>query len=144
MVQPAMLPGKVARACLVWICEMPANTNEWTTRIADGDTEPTAEHTRNTLACHRYLSIGHAGGRRRGKRVTISFSYLTLDFLLRTQIQLLGRSGRGRKATRRRLCALHSCWMSTENHEDTNDIIKLPCQQSCDATMVPARLAPNG
>ena len=62
------------------------------------------------------FSIGHAGGRRRGKRVTISFSYLTLDFLLLTQIQLLGRSGRGRKATRsrRRLCALRSCWTSTE------------------------------
>ena len=41
---------------------MPANTNEWTTRITDGDPEPTAEHTRDTLACHRYLSIGHAGG----------------------------------------------------------------------------------
>ena len=41
---------------------MPANTNEWTTRIAAGDPEPTAEHTRDTLACHRYLSIGHAGG----------------------------------------------------------------------------------
>ena len=67
--------------------------------------------------------------RRRGKRVTISFSYLTLDFLL---LQLLGRSGRGRKATRsrRRLCALHSCWTST--HEETNDVIKLPCQHSCD------------
>ena len=53
--------------------------------------------------------------RQRGKRVTISFSYFTLDFLLLTQIKLLGRSGRGRKATRsrRRLCALHSCWTST-------------------------------
>ena len=50
-----------------------------------------------------------------GKRVTISFSYLTLDFLLLTQIKLLGRSGRGRKATRsrKRLCALHSCWRTT-------------------------------
>ena len=65
---------------------MPANTNEWTTRIAAGDPEPTAEHTRDTLACHRYLSIE---ARRRGKRVTISFSYLTLDFLLLTQIKLL-------------------------------------------------------
>ena len=46
---------------------MPANTNEWTTRIADGDPEPTAEHTRDTLACHRYLSIGHAGGQAEGE-----------------------------------------------------------------------------
>ena len=80
---------------------MPTYTNKWTTRIADGDPEPTAEHTRDTLACYQYLSIGHAGGQ-------VSFSYLTLDFLLLTLIQLLGRSGRGRKATRRRLCTLHT------------------------------------
>ena len=85
---------------------MPANTNEWTTRIAAGDPEPTAEHTRDTLACHRYLSIGHAGGQAEGET---RYRLFFLDFILLTQIQLLGRSGRGRKATRsrRRLCELH-------------------------------------
>ena len=47
---------------------MPANTNEWTTIIAAGDPEPTAEHMRDTLACHRYLSIGHAGGQAEGEK----------------------------------------------------------------------------
>ena len=46
---------------------MPANTNEWTSRIAAGDPETTAEHTRDTLACHRYLSIDHAGGQAEGE-----------------------------------------------------------------------------
>ena len=131
------------RACLVWICEMPANTNEWTTRITDGDPEPTAEHTRDTLACHRYLSIGHAGG---GKRVTISFSYLTLDFLLLTQIKLLGRSGRGRKATRsrKRLCALHSCWRTTRKLIMKSSSYHANVCVTSTKLICSARPAPNG
>ena len=46
---------------------MPANTNEWTTRIAAGDPETIAEHTRDTLACYRYLTIDHAGGQAEGE-----------------------------------------------------------------------------
>ena len=82
--------------------------------------------------------------RRRGKRVTISFSYLTLDFIILTQIQLLGRSGRGRKATRsrRRVCALHSC---TENHEETvMTSSSYHANIRVTSTNVPARPAPNG
>ena len=132
------------RACLVWICEMPANTNEWTTIIAAGDPEPTAEHMRDTLACHRYLPSVTLEARRRGKSLTISF---TLDFTLLARIQLLGRSGRGRKATRsrRRLCALHSCWTSTENHKETNDVmISYHANIHVTSTKVPVRPTPNG
>ena len=55
---------------------MPANTKKCTTRIAAGVPEATAEQTRDTLACHRYLSIGHAGGQAEGETRYHLFSYL--------------------------------------------------------------------
>ena len=83
---------RLPEPCLVWICEMPANTNEWTTRIAAGD--PNLQQSTRETPLHAIDTFPSVTleARRREKSVTISFSYLTLDFIL---LKLLGRSGRG-------------------------------------------------
>ena len=125
-----MLPGKLVSCGSVKCLPILTNGRQELLMVTPNLQQSTRETPLHAIDTFPSITLE---ARRRGKCITISFSYLTLDFLLLTQIKLLVRSGRGRKATRsrKRLCALHSCWTSTENHEETNDVIKLSCQYSC-------------